>query len=68
MKHVETPHMKMAVLWDGTGLVVKRAEIVPDEDPLWLRLLSANPAYPAYTCLAGEACVAGKVLWTVRKV
>lgn len=59
---------EMAVLWDGTGLVVKRVEIVPDEDPPRLRLLSANPDYPVYTCLADEAHVVGKVLWTVRKV
>ncbi len=52
----------------ATGLVVKRVEIVPDEDPPRLRLLSANPDYPAYTCLAEEAHVVGKVLWTVRKV
>ena len=57
---------EMAVLWDGTGLVVKRVEIVSDEEPP--RLLSANPDYPAYTCLAEEAHVAGKVLWTLRKV
>ena len=59
---------EMAVLWDGTGLVVKRVEIVSGEDPPRLRLLSANPAYPAYTCLAEEAHIVGKVLWTVRKV
>ena len=59
---------EMAVLWDGTGLVVKRVEIVPDEDPPLLRLLSANPDYPVYTCLAEEAHVVGRVLWTVRKV
>ena len=59
---------EMAVLWDGTGLVVKRVEIVSGEGPPRLRLLSANPAYPAYTCLAEEAHVVGKVLWTVRRV
>lgn len=59
---------EMAVLWDGTGLVVKRVEIVSGEDPPRLRLLSANPDYPAYTCLADEAHVVGKVMWTVRRV
>ena len=57
------------VLRDGTDLVVKRVESVPGEDdPPRLRLLSANPDYPAYTCLTDEAHVVGKVLWTVRKV
>ena len=59
---------EMAVLWDGTGLVVKRVEIVSGDDPPRLRLSSANPAYPVYTCLAEEAHVVGKVLWTVRRV
>ena len=35
------------VLFDGTGLVVKRVEMVPGEARL--RLLSANPAYGPYT-------------------
>ena len=58
----------MAVLWDGPGLVVKRVEIVSGEDPPRLRLLSANPDYLAYTCLADETHIVGKVLWTVRRV
>ena len=29
---------------------------------------SANPNYPAYTCLVEEAHFVGKVLWTLRKV
>ena len=59
---------EMAVLWDGTGLVVKRVEIVSGEDPPRLRLLSANPDYSVYTCLAEEAHVVGKVMWMVRRV
>ena len=43
-----------------------RRDRLPTKNPP--RLLSANPDYPAYTCLAGEAHVAGKVLWTLRKV
>ena len=34
-----------AVLWDGTGLVVKRVEVLPNTEPPRLRLISANPAY-----------------------
>ena len=59
---------EMAVLWDGGGLVVKRVEVLPDTDPPRLRLISANPAYEPYTCLAGEAHMVGTVLWTVRRV
>ena len=31
-----------AVLWDGTGLVVKRVEVLPNADPSRLRLISAK--------------------------
>lgn len=59
---------EMAVLWDGTGLVVKRVGVMPQTDPPRLRLISANPTYKPYGCLAGEAHIAGTVLWTVRRV
>ena len=61
------------VLWDGNGLVVKRVDAVhegaPNEDePPRLRLISANPDYPPYSCLAPDVHVLGKVLWVVRRV
>ena len=59
---------EMAVLWDGGGLVVKRVEVIPRADPPRLRLISANPAYEPYDRLAGEAHIAGTVLWTVSRV
>ena len=56
---------EMFVLWDGAGLVVKRVEHVRDADPPQLRLKSASPDYDDYTCLAADAHVVGKVLWTL---
>ena len=58
---------EMAVLWDGAGLVVKRVEVMPHAEPPQLRLHSANPDYEPYSCLAEEAHIVGKVVWTVRK-
>ena len=58
---------EMFVLWDGAGLVVKRVEHVRDADPPQLRLKSNNH-YDDYTCLAADAHVVGKVLWTLRRV
>ena len=60
------------VLWDGIGLVVKRVEVVRadaagDDDPARLRLISANPDYAPYSCLAQDAHILGKVLWAVRR-
>lgn len=59
---------EMAVLWDGAGLVVKRVEVLPHAEPARLRLHSANPDYEPYTCLAEEAHIVGKVIWTLRKM
>ena len=58
---------ELFVLWDGDGLVVKRVEKARDPGPLRLRLVSANPDYPPYTCLAEEANIVGKVIWTVKR-
>ncbi len=61
------------VLWDGIGLVVKHVEVVrgdavDDDDPPRLRLISANPDYAPYSCLAQDAHILGKVVWVVRRV
>ena len=58
---------EMAALWNGSGLVVKRIEVMPHEEPARLRLHSANPEYEPYTCLAEEAHIVGTVVWAVRK-
>ena len=59
---------ELFVLTDGAGVVVKRVETVRETDPVRLRLLSANPDYAPYTCLAEEARIIGKVLWTIKRV
>ncbi len=61
------------VLWDGNGLVVKQVEAVQshgagEDKPPRLRLISANPDYAPYSCLAQDVHVLGKVLWVVRRV
>ena len=55
------------VLWDGNGLVVKHVEPAHEPGTPKLRLLSANPAYPPYTCLAADVHIVGKVLWKVTR-
>ena len=57
---------ELFVLFDGTGLVVKRVEMVPGEERL--RLLSANPAYGPYTALGEEVHVVGKVVWVLSRM
>ena len=59
---------ELCALWDGNGLVVKRVEFVQGTEPPRLRLISANPNYAPYTCLAEEARIVGKVLWAFRRL
>ena len=59
---------EMFVLWDGNGLVVKRTETMREAGPPRLQLLSANPDYAPYTCLAEAVHIVGKVLWTLKRV
>ena len=53
------------MLWDGTGLVVKRVEALTAEGRF--RLASAHPDYPPYECRSDEVHVVGKVLWKVTR-
>ena len=59
---------ELFVLWDGSGLVVKRVEAMTGEESPRLRLRSANPDYPPYTCLAEETHIVGKVVWVLRRM
>ena len=56
---------ELFVLWDGTGLVVKRVEALTAMGTL--RLASAHPDYPAYERSAAEVHIVGKVLWKVTR-
>ena len=56
---------ELFVLWDGTGLVVKRVEALTADGTL--RPASAHPDYPTYERPADEVHVVGKVLWKVTR-
>ncbi len=56
---------ELFVLWDGTGLVVKRVEALAAKGTL--RLVSAHSDYPAYERPADEVHIVGKVLWKVTR-
>ena len=54
---------ELFVLWDGTGLVVKRVEALTAEGRL--RLVSAHPDYPPYERPADDVDLVDRALWEV---
>ena len=58
---------ELCVLWDGSGLAIRRAEIVHGTEPAQWRFTCANRNYAPVTCLAGEARIVATVLWMFRR-
>ena len=56
------------VIWDGMGLVAKRAEHVPNSDPPRIVIRSENPQYSTYERDAEEINIVGRVIWTARRL
>jgi SOS-response transcriptional repressor LexA len=56
------------VIWDGMGLVAKRAEHIPNSDPPRIVIRSANPEYSAYERNADEVNIVGRVIWSARRL
>jgi len=54
------------VLWDGLGVVLKRVEVVMGSEPKRIRIMSINPAYPAYELVLDDVRINGRVVgkWT----
>ena len=53
---------EFCVRCDGSGLAVRRVEIVHGTEPAQLRLTCANPNYAPLTFLAGEARIVATLL------
>lgn len=56
------------VIFDGIGLVAKRAEIVANSDPARVRISSANKAYQPYERTLEEAHIVGRIVGTWRRL
>lgn len=48
-------------VWDGIGVVVKMVEVLPNSDPVRIRMISRNPRYSAYEATEDEAFIIGRV-------
>lgn len=52
----------MFVVWDGLGLVIKNVEVVPNSDPLRVRISSSNRDFDPYERTLDEAHINGRVI------
>lgn len=50
------------VIWDGLALVLKYVEVVPNSEPLKVRISSANKDFMAYERTLDEAHINGRVI------
>lgn len=56
------------VLHDGMGLVAKRLEHIPNNDPPRVRIISDNTLYAPYEGTADEVNIIGRVRWFAREI
>ena len=56
------------VLHDGMGLVAKRLEYIPNNDPPMLRVISDNTFYSPYERTMDEVNIVGRIRWFAREI
>ncbi len=55
-------------VWDGFGVVAKRVEIVPNSDPVLLKIKSDNSNHDDYERTIDEVSVIGRIIWVGRRI
>lgn len=55
------------VVWDGSGLVLKRVEFIAHSDPPRVRISSDNGRYEPYVRLVEEAYIQGRVIGSLQR-
>lgn len=55
-------------IWDGFGVVAKRVEIVPNSDPVLLKIKSDNSNHDDYERTIDEVSVIGRIIWVGRRI
>lgn len=55
-------------IWDGFGVVIKALQIIPNSDPVAVRIISKNPAYATHERTLDEVAIIGKVVNVIRRV
>ena len=56
------------VVWDGLGLVIKYVEVIPNSEPIRVRISSAHAAFRAYERNLEEAYINGRVIGVWKRL
>jgi hypothetical protein len=56
------------VLSDGLGLVAKRLENIPNNDPAMVRIIFDNTFYSPYECMADGVNIIERIRWFAREL
>lgn len=56
------------VVWDGLGLVLKYVEVIPNSEPLRVRISSAHQAFKPYERNLEEAYINGRVVGVWKRM
>lgn len=55
-------------MWDGFGVVSKRIEIIPNTEPVTIKINSDNPNHDGYERSIDEISVIGRIVWVARRI
>lgn len=67
--HDKTPSPPgIFVIWDGLGLVLKFVEVIPNSDPVRVRISSAHQAFAPYERNLEEAYINGRVVGVWKRM
>lgn len=55
-------------LWDGFSVVFKALQLIPNSDPIMVRIISKNAAYETYERALEEITIIGRVVTLIRSI
>lgn len=55
-------------LWDGISIVFKSLQLIPNSNPIKIKIISNNTTYKAYDRLLDEVAIIGRVVSIIRKL
>lgn len=67
-KHTKPSPPGVFILWDGVGIVAKRLEVIPNTDPIQVRIISDNPSYETYVRTLDEIQIVARLMGKLERI